>query len=103
MLDGEPLGAVLRVPREDDTRGNIHVGGTCEKAEITDRDREIVATLAPRLQADGLYFVGLDIIGDWLTEVNVTSPTGVQEINALDGVCLEAAVIDFVESRVKAL
>lgn len=103
VLDGEPLGAVLRVPRHDDTRSNIHVGGTVEKAEVTNRDREIVATLAPRLKQDGLYFVGLDIIGDWLTEVNVTSPTGVQEINNLDDACLEADVIDFVEQRVKAL
>jgi glutathione synthase len=99
VLDGEPLGAVLRVPRHDDTRSNIHVGGTCEKVSVNDRDREIVATLAPRLRQDGLYFVGLDIIGDWLTEVNVTSPTGIQEINALDNVRLEAAVIDFVEKN----
>ncbi len=97
VLDGEPLGAVLRVPRHDDTRSNIHVGGTCEKVAVNDRDRQIVATLAPRLRRDGLYFVGLDIIGDWLTEVNVTSPTGVQEVNALDDVRLEAKVIDFVE------
>lgn len=102
VLDGEPLGAVLRVPRHDDTRSNIHVGGTCEKVAINERDRRIVATLAPRLKQDGLYFVGLDIIGDWLTEVNVTSPTGVQEINALDGVRLEAVVIDFVEANAPA-
>ncbi len=103
MLDGKPLGAVLRVPRDDEHRGNIHVGGTVRKAPLTARDREICTTLAPRLRADGLYFVGLDIIGDWLTEVNVTSPTGVQEINALDGVTLEADVIDFVERRVATL
>jgi glutathione synthase len=103
VLDGEPLGAVLRVPREDEHRGNIHVGGTVMKADVTPRDREICATLKPRLQADGLYFVGLDVIGDWLTEVNVTSPTGIQEINALDGVKLEAKVIDFVERRVAKL
>ena len=102
VLDGEPLGAVLRVPRHDDTRSNIHVGGTCEKVAINERDRRIVATLAPRLKQDGLYFVGLDIIGDWLTEVNVTSPTGVQEINALDGLRLEAVVIDFVEANAPA-
>ncbi len=100
VLDGVPLGAVLRVPRDDDTRSNIHVGGSCVQATVTDRDREIVATLAPRLRADGLHFVGLDIIGEWLTEVNVTSPTGVQEIDELDGACLEAKVIDFVESQV---
>lgn len=103
VLDGEPLGAVMRVPREDEHRGNIHVGGTVLKSEVTERDREIVAALAPSLRADGLYFVGLDIIGEWLTEVNVTSPTGIQEINALDGVKLEANVIDFVEHRVGRL
>jgi len=84
-------------------RGNIHVGGTCVKAEVTARDREICRVLRPRLQRDGLYFVGLDIIGEFVTEVNVTSPTGVQEIDRLDGVNLEAQVIDFVESRVAAL
>jgi glutathione synthase len=100
VLDGEPLGAVMRVPREDEHRGNIHVGGTVLKTDVSERDREIVAALAPSLRADGLYFVGLDVIGEWLTEVNVTSPTGIQEINALDGVKLEANVIDFVEQRV---
>jgi glutathione synthase len=103
VLDGAPLGAVLRVPREDETRGNIHVGGTTMRAPLTARDREICARLAPRLREDGLWFVGLDVIGDWLTEVNVTSPTGIQEINALDGVALERPVIDFVEQRVAAL
>jgi glutathione synthase len=100
VLAGEPLGAVLRVPREDETRGNIHVGGATVKTPITARDREICAQLAPRLHADGLSFVGLDVIGDWLTEVNVTSPTGIQEINALDGVALEQKVVDFVERHV---
>lgn len=99
VLDGEPLGGTLRVPREDEHRGNIHVGGTCVKAPVTPRDREICAMLKPRLARDGLYFVGLDIIGDYLTEVNVTSPTGVQEIDRLDGVSLEAKVLDFVEAR----
>lgn len=103
VLDGEPLGAVLRVPREDETRGNIHVGGATVRAPLSARDRAICAALAPRLRADGLWFVGLDVIGDWLTEVNVTSPTGIQEINALDGVALERQVIDFVEQRVAAL
>ena len=100
MLNGEPLGATLRVPREDEHRGNIHVGGTCVKADITPRDREICRLVGPRLRQEGLYFVGLDIIGDYLTEVNVTSPTGVQEINTLNNDCLEAKVIDFAESKV---
>jgi glutathione synthase len=103
VLDGEPLGAVLRVPLETETRGNIHVGGQVVKAEITERDREICAALAPLLRQDGLYFVGLDVIGSYLTEVNVTSPTGIQEINALNGVRLEANVVDFVEQRVNQL
>src|SRR5882724_2609435 len=101
VLNGEPLGAVLRVPLESETRGNIHVGGQCVKTEVTARDREICAALAPLLRADGLYFVGLDVIGSFLTEVNVTSPTGIQEVNALNHVCLERNVIDFVEQQVE--
>lgn len=103
VLDGEPLGAVLRVPLETETRGNIHVGGQCVKAEVTERDREICAALSPLLRADGLYFVGLDVIGSFLTEVNVTSPTGIQEVNSLDNVRLETQVVDFVETRVEKL
>src|SRR5690242_11050866 len=103
VLDGEPLGCTLRVPRADENRGNIHVGGNCVKAEITARDRAICDMMRPRLKRDGLYFVGLDIIGTYLTEVNVTSPTGIQEIDRLNGENLEARVIDFVEQRVAAL
>jgi glutathione synthase len=101
VLDGDPLGAVLRIPLESETRGNIHVGGQCVKTELTPRDRQICAALAPLLRADGLYFVGLDVIGNFLTEVNVTSPTGIQEIDALNGVRLESQVIDFVERQVE--
>ena len=101
MLNGLPLGCTLRVPRADEHRGNIHVGGTCIKAEITVRDHEICREVGPRLRQEGLYFVGLDIIGDYLTEVNVTSPTGVQEINTLNGVKLEAQVLDFIERQVE--
>ncbi|HUY20343.1 MAG TPA: glutathione synthase [Candidatus Binataceae bacterium] len=103
VLDGEPVGATLRVPLPSENRGNIHVGGLCVKAELTDRDRQICQVLKPRLVRDGLYFVGLDVIGEYLTEVNVTSPTGVQEIDRLDNVSLESRVIDFVEARVGAL
>jgi len=99
VLDGEPLGAVLRVPLEEETRGNIHVGGQCVRTEVTSRDREICEALSPLLRQDGLYFVGLDVIGNYLTEVNVTSPTGIQEINSLNGVRLESQVIDFIEQR----
>jgi glutathione synthase len=103
VLNGEPLGAVLRVPLESETRGNIHVGGQCVKTEVSERDKEICAALAPLLREDGLYFVGLDVIGSFLTEVNVTSPTGIQEVNALDHVRLESNVVDFVEQKVEAL
>lgn len=99
MLDGEPLGAILRVPRADEHRGNIHVGGTVEKTELTPREREICAAVGPRLRADGLWFVGLDVIGDHLTEVNVTSPTGIQEMSRLDDVDGAGAVIEWMERR----
>jgi glutathione synthase len=103
VLGGEPLGAIRRVPREDESRGNIHVGGRVERSPVDDRDREICRAMAPRLAADGLYFVGLDIIGGYVTEVNVTSPTGVQEIDRLDNVSLEARVLDFVEAKAARL
>ena len=99
VLDGEPLGAVLRVPREDENRGNIHIGGRCVKSDLTPRDREICRIMSLSLKKLGLYFVGLDVIGDYLTEVNVTSPTGVQEINGLNQVNLEKRIIDFIEKR----
>jgi glutathione synthase len=85
LLDGEPLGAILRVPRGDDLRSNIHVGGSVVPTELTDREREMVRAVAPRLRADGLVFVGLDVIGERLTEVNVTSPTGIQELGRFTG------------------
>lgn len=98
LVGGEPVGAVLRVPTgEGEHRGNIHVGGRCVKTTLTERERAACARLKPALLADGLHFVGLDFIGGWLTEVNVTSPTGVQEIDALDGVELEAIWLDYVE------
>jgi len=97
VIDGEPQGAVLRVPTDAESRSNFHVGGSAARAPLTARDREICERLAPRLREDGLIFVGLDVIGDYLTEVNVTSPTGVQEINALDGVKIEATMLDWIE------
>ena len=103
VLNGEPLGAVLRVPMETETRGNIHAGGTCVRSDVTERDKEICTALAPLLRQDGLYFVGLDVIGNFLTEVNVTSPTGIQEINNLNGVQVERQVIDFVEREIEKI
>ncbi len=97
MLNGEPLGGILRVPRADENRGNIHVGGTVEKSELTERDLEICAAVGPRLREDGLWFVGLDVIGESLTEVNVTSPTGIQELSRLNGIDGAGKVIEFCE------
>src|SRR5262249_11773836 len=100
LLDGEPIGAVLRVPREDDVRGNLHVGGVAHATTLTSREQEICRELKPRLRADGLYLVGIDVIGGYLTEVNVTSPTGVREIDRLSGAQLEARILDWIEARV---
>lgn len=101
LLDGEPLGAILRVPRPDDARSNIHVGGHVEPTELTEADLAIVRRVAPKLRADGLYFVGLDVIGGRLTEVNVTSPTGIQELSRFSGTNPEAKVITWVEHRAR--
>ncbi len=101
LLEGEPLGAVLRVPTEAEVRANLHVGGRAERAEIGPVDHRIIERLAPVLRREGLFFVGIDVIGDRLTEVNITSPTGIQEINALESTRLEASVIQRVEERVR--
>lgn len=97
VLQGEPLGAVLRVPREDDHRGNLAAGGTPVRVALTARDRALCERLAPHLKAEGLHFVGLDVIGDWLTEVNVTSPTGLVEVAQLDGTPLADRVVASME------
>lgn len=97
LVDGEPLGAVLRVPPENDHRGNMAAGGAPRKAQLTARDLEICERLKPELRKRGLLLVGIDILGDYLTEVNVTSPTGIYEANQLDGVCIEAKVLDVAE------
>jgi glutathione synthase len=102
LVEGEPLGAVLRVPPQGEARANLHVGGRADKTTLTPREREICAAIGPSLREQGLLFVGIDVIGDYLTEINVTSPTGIQEINRLDGVALEAPVWDAIEARVAA-
>ena len=99
LVDGEPIGALLRIPDEGETRSNLHVGGKPARATLDERDGEIVEALAPSLRRDGLFFVGIDVIGGFLTEVNVTSPTGVQEIDAIDGVCLEGVILDGIEAQ----
>lgn len=104
LLDGEPIGAVLRVPRGDDHRGNLHVGGTATKAALSDKDRQICDAVGAACKQAGLWFVGIDVIGGRLTEVNVTSPTGVQEINRLEGhtgaARLEARFLDWLERKI---
>lgn len=98
ILNGEPLGGVLRVPKPGgEFRSNFHSGGSPAQSDLTDRDLEICSTIGPRLREDGLYFVGIDVIGGYVTEINTTSPTGVQEINKLNGVKLETQVIEFAE------
>ena len=100
LLNGEPIGAVNRVPTGSEFRGNMAVGGQAVKAEITERDRQISAQLAPTLRQDGLIFVGIDIIGGYLTEVNVTSPTGIREIDRFDNVRLGEQVIEWVAQKI---
>ena len=103
VLDGEPIGAVLRRPRPDDLRGNIHSGATTHEVEITPAEREICRRMAPRFREDGLWFVGLDVIGERVTEINVTSPTGFQEITRLTGSHMEEPLVKFAEDRARAL
>jgi glutathione synthase len=99
LIDGEVAGAINRVPAEGESRSNMHVGGRPEKSQLTDREREICAVLGPELKKRGLIFVGIDVIGGYMTEINVTSPTGLQEVNRFDGVCLEAQIWDAIEAR----
>jgi len=99
LLGGEPIGAVLRVPREGELRANFASGGSAAPASLMARDREICRRLAPALNDLGLWFAGIDVIGGKLTEVNVTSPTGLVEIDALSGDSLEARVVDFALQR----
>lgn len=100
LLDGEAIGAVNRIPTGQEFRGNMAVGGRVAKTEITPREQEICQTLANKLRKDGLYFVGIDVIGGHLTEVNVTSPTGVREIDRLNNVNLGARVLQWLASKV---
>lgn len=99
LLDGRPIGAINRRPRADDLRANMHVGGTAEASKLTERELHICARLQPELSRRGLVFVGIDVIDGHLTEVNVTSPTGLQEVGRFDGVCLEAQYIDWLEQK----
>jgi glutathione synthase len=101
LIDGEAAGAINRVPPEGDVRANMHAGGTPLKSTLTKREIEICQTIGPELKRRGLIFTGIDVIGDYLTEINVTSPTGIQEINRFDGVKLEVLVWDAIEARLR--
>ncbi|HEY4253758.1 MAG TPA: glutathione synthase [Roseomonas sp.] len=99
LVDGVAMGAINRVPAKGEARSNMHVGGTPVQTTLTDRERDICAAIGPELKARGMIFVGIDVIGDYLTEINVTSPTGLQEIARFDGVHLERAIWDAIEAR----
>ena len=99
LVDGEAIGAINRVPAEGETRSNMHVGGRPEKVALTDRDREICAAIGPVLKEKGQIFVGIDVIGEYLTEINVTSPTGIQELERFDGTNAAAAIWEAIEAK----
>ena len=99
LIDGEPVGAINRVPAEHDSRSNMHVGGRAEKTDLTEREREICARIGPSLKERGFILVGIDVIGDWLTEINVTSPTGVREVKRFGGADIAALFWDAVEAK----
>ncbi|MGH1454279.1 MAG: glutathione synthase [Paracoccaceae bacterium] len=99
LVDGEPVGAINRVPAAGETRSNMHVGGRPEKIGLTDRDLEICAAIGPLLREKGQVFVGIDVIGDYLTEINVTSPTGIQELERFDGTNVAGKLWEAIEAK----
>ncbi len=103
LLDGEPVGAVLRVPAENEARANLHVGGRAVATELSADDKAICARIGPWLRQLGQVFVGIDVIGGRLTEINVTSPTGIRQLAALGGPRLEVAFLDWVEAAIERL
>ena len=99
LVDGEPAGGINRVPAAGESRSNMHVGGRPEKTDLTPREQEICRAIGPTLREQGLIFVGIDVIGDYLTEINVTSPTGIQETGRYDGTNLAGELWDAIERR----
>lgn len=102
LVDGEPVGAINRVPADGEARSNMHVGGRPERVALTEREREICRRIGPVLRDKGLIFVGIDVIDGWLTEINVTSPTGIQELERFDGVNAAALIWQAIERRRQA-
>ena len=99
LVDGEPVGAINRVPAAGETRSNMHVGGRPEKVGLSERDKEICAAIGPLLRERGQVFVGIDVIGNYLTEINVTSPTGIQELERFDGINVAQMIWQAIEAR----
>ena len=100
LVDGVAAGAVSRLPPQGEARANFHAGGKALKTGLTPREQDICAAIGPTLKERGLIFVGIDVIGDYMTEINVTSPTGIQEINRLDDVKIEADIWNAIEGRI---
>lgn len=102
LVDGEPVGAINRVPAKGEARSNMHVGGKPEKTQLTPRETEICNRISPELRRRGLLFTGIDVIGDFMTEINVTSPTGIWEIRQFDGTDIAALIWDAIERKAAA-
>ena len=99
LLNGEPVGAINRIPQKGESRSNMHVGGKPEKTTLTKRDKFICDEISQSLKDKELYFVGIDIIGDYITEINVTSPTGIREIRSFSSIIIEEMFWDFIEKK----
>ena len=102
LVDGDPVGAINRVPKAGETRSNMHVGGKAERAKLSQRDKEICSAIGPILKSRGQIFVGIDVIGDYLTEINVTSPTGIQELERFDKVNIAEMIWHAVEKKLNS-
>ena len=101
LVNGQAVGAISRVPAEGEARANLHVGATAHRTKLTDKEKIICNTIGPKLRENGLLFVGIDVIGDYLTEINVTSPTGIREISALDGIKVDVKIWDAIETQIQ--
>ena len=101
LVNGQAVGAISRVPAEGEARANLHVGATAHRTKLTEKEKIICNTIGPKLRENGLLFVGIDVIGDYLTEINVTSPTGIREISALDGIKLDVKIWDAIETQIQ--
>ena len=102
LVDGKPVGAINRIPADGEARSNLHVGGTAEPAGLSKRDLEICAAIGPLLSEKGQIFAGIDVIGGWLTEINITSPTGLAELERFDGTNAAAMIWEAIEDKLEA-